>query len=119
MTRDSKVLSAALAALYVGFLVWYGGRGQPLTPPESGAILAQIAGRAGPDAKPKQREGLRRLATSDDGNEFFMVNLIKFRQKALYPEGAKDEHGSPYGDDPLEADARYNRAIAPYLLKHA
>src|SRR5207247_10940109 len=23
-----------------------------------------------------------------------------------------------YGDDPLEADARYNRAIVPYLLKH-
>ena len=41
-----------------------------------------------------------------------MVNLMKFRQKALYPAG------SPFDDDPMAANARYSRAILPLLLKH-
>ena len=41
-----------------------------------------------------------------------MVNLLKFRQKALYPPG------SPYGDDPKAANDRYNQAIIPLLLKY-
>jgi len=61
-----------MAALYLAFLFWYGGR------------------------------------------EFWMVNLIKLREKALYPET-----GVPaWGDDPMEANARYSRAMVPWLLKH-
>ena len=41
-----------------------------------------------------------------------MVNLLKFRKKALSPEE------SSFGDDPLAANDRYNRAIIPLLLKH-
>ncbi|MFO7679275.1 MAG: hypothetical protein R6X34_04435 [Chloroflexota bacterium] len=41
-----------------------------------------------------------------------MVNLLKFRQKALYPAG------SPFDNDPLAANGRYSRAILPLLLKH-
>jgi hypothetical protein len=41
-----------------------------------------------------------------------MVNLLKFRKKALYADG------SSYDDDPMAANARYNRAIIPLLLKH-
>jgi hypothetical protein len=40
-----------------------------------------------------------------------MVNLLKFRQKALYPAG------SPFDNDPLAANGRYSRAIL-LLLKH-
>ena len=54
----------------------------------------------------------RELAKSDDGGEYFMVNLLKFREKAFYPAG------SPYNNDPLAANNRYNRAIIPLLLKH-
>ena len=42
-----------------------------------------------------------------------MVNLIRYRQKAVYPPGWE------YGDDPHQADARDNRAVIPLLLKRA
>ena len=42
-----------------------------------------------------------------------MVNLIRYRTKAVYPPGWD------YGDDPHAADARYNRALVPLLLKSA
>ena len=41
-----------------------------------------------------------------------MVNLLKFRKKAFYPEG------SAFGDDPMAANDCYNRAIIPQLLKY-
>jgi hypothetical protein len=53
----------------------------------------------------------RELTKNDDGREYYMVNLLKFRKKALYPDG------SSFGDDPLAANDRYNRAIVPLLLK--
>ncbi len=121
MSKGSKVLIAVLAAVFVAFLAWYGGRGKPLTPAETDALLAQIAARAKNDGTADGRllDEIRRLVANDDGNEFFMVNLIRFRQKALYPDGfASGAHGAPYSDDALEADARYNHAIAPYLLRH-
>jgi hypothetical protein len=114
MSKGSRILIAVLAAIYVAFVVWYGGRGTPLTPEESDRLFERIAERAKsePNTDPRVREELRQLVASDDGNEFFMVNLIRFRPKALYPQGFS------YGDDPLEADARYNRAIVPHLLRH-
>ena len=42
-----------------------------------------------------------------------MVNLIRYRTKAVYPPGWD------FGDDPHAADARYNRAVVPRLLKRA
>jgi hypothetical protein len=54
----------------------------------------------------------RELAITDDGREYYMVNLLKFRKKALYPAG------NSYGDDPLAANIRYNRLIIPLLFKY-
>jgi hypothetical protein len=56
---------------------------------------------------------IREVAKDDDGREFVMVNLIRYRTNAVYPPGWD------YGDDPHAADARYNRAIVPLLLKRA
>jgi hypothetical protein len=42
-----------------------------------------------------------------------MVNLIKYRPKAVYPPGYS------YGDDARAAELRYNRAVVPLLLKRA
>ena len=56
---------------------------------------------------------IREVAEKDDGREFVMVNLIRYRTKAVYPPGWD------YGDDPHAADARYNRAVVPLLLKRA
>lgn len=112
--KGPRILVATFVAIYLAFIAWYGGHGTPLASGEADALLAQIHARASNDAAPDGRlfEELKQLVASDDGNEFFMLNLINYRAKALYPAG------SGYGDDPLEADARYNRAIAPFLLKH-
>jgi len=48
----------------------------------------------------------------DDGREFVMQNLARYRPKALYPPGRD------YGDDPRAADRRYGRAILPHLLRN-
>ena len=56
---------------------------------------------------------LREITRGDDGREFVMVNLIRYRTKAVYPPGWD------FGDDPHAADARYNRAVVPRLLKRA
>lgn len=112
--KGPKVLAGALVALYAAFVVWYGGRGLPMSQAESDALFAQIAARASKEPNPDGhlREHLETLAAQDDGNEFFMVNLIRFRKQAQYPPG------QDYPGDARDADARYNAAIAPYLLKH-
>jgi hypothetical protein len=118
MITGPRILLAALAALYLAFLAWYGGRGAPMTPEETDRIFATIAERAKHEPKNesipdgKLREELRRLAASDDGNEFFMLNLIRYRPKAVYPAGFS------YDDDARAADRRYSKAIIPYLLRH-
>ena len=104
--------------LYILFLAWYGGRGKPMNSAEIAQRLAAIQAVSGGkpqggDQKPGEViEELRQLAASDDGNEFYMLNLINFRAKALYPEG------SGYGDNPKAADARYTKAFLPYLFKY-
>jgi hypothetical protein len=87
-----------------------------LTDAEVDALLAEMQTRAGKPVGTGEESPLlkqfRELAASDDGREYVMVNLLKFRAKALYPEG------SSFGDDPLAAKDRYNRAIIPLLLKY-
>ena len=111
-------LVVVLALLYVTFLFWYGGRGEPMTAEEVNRRLDAIsASTNGKSQAVDQASGeilaeLKQLASSDDGNEFFMVNLIKYRQRSLYPPG------SNYDENALAADARYNRALVPYLIKY-
>jgi hypothetical protein len=116
MSPDALILSIVVIFLYAAFLLWYGGKGKPLSTAEVDALLVEMQKRAGKhgqaeDESPILKE-FRELAKGDDGREYYMVNLLKFRKKALYPAG------SPYGDNPLEANNRYNRAIIPLLLKH-
>ena len=108
------VLAAVLAAAYLLFLVWYGGRGKPLTPEETEGLLAQMKQRARDEYQmtPALLEELRELAHSDDGREFYMFNLILFRPKPLYPPG------SDYPGGVMAADARYNKAILRALLRN-
>lgn len=109
-----RVLAAALLALWAAFVLWYGGRGAPLTPAETDALFARIAERASQEPNPDGhlRDHLRALAAQDDGNEFFMLNLIRYRPQAQYPPG------HDYPGTALDADARYSRAIIPRLLRH-
>jgi len=99
-------------AAYAIFLFWYGGRGRPLTEQEVGDFLARVATHNVDRDDPELFESLKRLLARDDGREFVMVNLIRYRDKAAYPPG------SPYGDSAIEADKRYARAFFPHLLRY-
>lgn len=115
MSISSLIFITFFAGLYAAFLLWYGGNGKPITTVEVDVLLAEIKRRAGKqDSEEKSPilQQFRDLTQNDDGREYYMVNLLKFRKKALYPEGTS------FGDDPLEANDRYNRAIIPLLLKH-
>jgi hypothetical protein len=98
------------------FLIWYGGRGSPMTSDEVEALLERVRRNAEAAAAPIAPDllaSIREVSKHDNGREFVMVNLIRFRTKAVYPPGWD------YGDDPHAADARYNRAVVPLLLKRA
>jgi hypothetical protein len=114
MITGPRILFGALALLYGAFVLWYGGRGTPMTAAETDALFATIAERAKNEPNPDGhlREHLKTLAASDDGNEFLMLNLIRYRPQALYPAGYD------FPGDALEADARYSKAIIPHLLRH-
>jgi len=87
-----------------------------MTAVEADSLLERVrrgAEAAGDPVAPDLLESLREVTRDDDGREFIMVNLIKYRRKAVYPPGFS------YGDKPQEADARYNRAVVPLLLKRA
>ena len=112
LTTAQFVILAMFVVLYALFLIWYGGRGKPLSQEEIDARLAEIQKRSGQEKEPPLLGNLRELAGQDDGRAFYMVNLIKFRKQALYPAD------SPFDDDPMAANARYNRAIIPRLLRY-
>lgn len=115
MSTEFIIIAVVFVLLYIAFLFWYGGKGKPLTAVEVEALLAEIKKRAGKQDSEEESpilQQFRDLTQNDDGREYYMVNLLKFRKKALYPEV------SPFGDDPLAANDRYNRAIIPLLLKY-
>lgn len=97
----------------MSFVIWYGGRGEPLTPSETDEVLAAIESNAKERGSVDRHllDAFRTLASDDDGNEFLMVNLMKFREKARYPEG------HDYDDDVEAAAARYSAAVLPELLR--
>lgn len=96
--------------IYVAFLFWYGGSSKPLTTDEIAQGLQDL--RVNHDDPQKLAE-VEQLLSNDDGNEFVMQNLVRYRPKALYPPGY--EH---LGDDPRAADKRYGKAILWPLLKY-
>ena len=116
MPAETIILPAIFILLYIAFLFWYGGRGKPLSQAEVDALLVEMQRRAGKqgqvEAESPILQQFRELTKNDDGREYYMVNLLKFRKKALYPEGIS------FGNDPQAANNRYNRAVIPLLLKH-
>ncbi len=98
-------------ALYGAFLVWYGGRSRPLTPEEARPLLAELATYVHDEPGRSLVDALAELAARDDGREFVMQNLARYRAKAAYPSG------SPYDDNPRAADQRYFKGLLPHLLR--
>ena len=104
---------AACAGLYLLFLLWWGGRSQPLTSEETAEGLRQLRSvAAGPNSLAHLHE-VEQLLALDDGREFVMFNAVLYRKQAQYPAGMN------FGADPREADKRYGKAIVWPLLKRA
>ena len=101
-----------LAALYIVFLIWYGGNGKPMTADEINAGLRELLATDNSEHGKAAVEDVRQLLASDDGKEFIMQNLVRYRPKALYPPGYQ------YSDDPREADRRYGKSIVWPLLRN-
>lgn len=101
-----------VAVTYLAFHLWYGGRGKPLTPAEIETFLAALAQRVEHTPDPGVLDEVRRLVSNDDGREFVMQNLARYRTKALYPPGYT------FDDDPRAADRRYGKAIISRLLRY-
>lgn len=109
----ARIVLASTLLLYCAFHFWYGGSSEPLTTGEADTLIAEIrAGMESIGGHPDEEllESFRVLTREDDGREFYMLNLMRFREKALYPEG------SGYDDDALAAAQRYNEAVVPALL---
>ncbi len=105
-------VAGVLALAYVAFLFWYGGRGRPLDPDETADLLGQLAAYCHTEQDRAVLEQVRELVAQDDGREFVMQNLVRYRAKALYPPG------HDFDDDPRKADQRYGRAIIGPLLRY-
>jgi hypothetical protein len=101
-----------LAALYIAFLVWWGGNGKPMTQDEKDAAIRTLQATNDSDHNRAAVQEVRELLASDDGKEFVMQNLVRYRPKALYPTGYH------YSDDPREADKRYGKSIVWPLLRN-
>lgn len=108
------VLLAVLAAIYIAFLIWYIGPRKPLSREEAERYISILekrsAGKGEPDEKITQ--AFRKFAIEDDGRQFFMCNLVKYREKAEYSDGDR-------GLTSRQANLRYARNTIPMLLKRA
>jgi hypothetical protein len=98
--RRSLILWSILAALYLGFRLWYDGGGGPLTPEEVARYVARFEERG---VEPARIEKMREFLASDTGSEFVMANFIHLQ------------------DDPdAQADLdRYMAHMYPELFKRA
>ena len=101
-----------LLALYALFLIWYGGKGKPLTSAEVEGFMHQLQAQVEGQDMQTAMDEIKNLLSRDDGHEFVMQNLARYRPKALYPPGYE------LGDDPRAADQRYAKAILWPLLKY-
>jgi hypothetical protein len=109
--RLEIVLVAVLAAVYLGFSYWQSG--SKLTQSEVDGYMEILEQQL-----PKDLEGraeflarLRAWGENDDGKPVLMLNLMRFH-KTLQPFP-----GAPQKGTPEEANATYEKAVTPMLLK--
>lgn len=96
---------STLSGLCILLLAWYRRRRRPLSQEELESFLSRIQAESGEEGQPEIEllEQLRELCKSDDGKEFYLVNLIRYNKD----EGAQLEN------------KKYRRAMMPLLLRRA
>lgn len=112
MSSHLLVTFGPLVLLYLVFWLWYGGNGRPMSTEEIEDALNKLRSNDTAHNNSAEVDDIRQLLASDDGKEFVMQNLVRYRAKALYPEG------STFSDDPREADKRYGKSIIGDLLRY-
>jgi hypothetical protein len=105
-------IALPLLLIYLAFWFWWGGNGRPMTKQEIEVGLIRLQGTDTSEHGKEAVQQVRELLSNDDGKEFVMQNLVRYRPKALYPAGLN------YGDDPREADKRYGKSIIWDLLRN-
>ena len=104
-------LLAALA--YGAFYVWYAGWRPPLTPGEIDSYIALVENIEQYKGNAEIKTRLRSFLEKDNGGEFFMVNLLRYRDTALPVAGASAN------ETPQEVMDHYAGAFMPTILGHA
>jgi hypothetical protein len=105
------VFAAMLAAVYLGFSYWQSG--SKLTRADVDGYLKALE-RQLPEELEDRAEFLARLRAwgeTDDGKPVLMLNLMRFH-KTLQPFPGGPEKGTPQ-----EANAIYEKVVAPMLIK--
>ena len=110
-----KIFYGVLVAIYALWFVWYGGSGQPMTQAQVDEYIEIYKSKSHSDPVSQQETLtlIERLAACDTGNEYLMVNLIRYRDKAKYPADSVWANET----DALAADARYSQGVVVELLK--
>lgn len=96
---------SVLLLVYTSFWMWH----TPLQPALTAEEVAQRMTDAGVDQALPER--MQDFFADDDGRPFFMVNVMQYRETALYPDGT-----FPDIKNAREAAARYGRGVIPQLL---
>ncbi len=105
----SRIRWVVILLLYAVFHFWYGGNGSPLSADEVEHYAARAREMAGPEAE----ERFRKFASSDDGKQFVMVNLNKYRERTKYRDGREVDQS------PREVEQLYLADVVPKLLVRA
>ena len=105
----SRIRWAVILLLYATFHVWYGGNGSPLSEDEVEYYAARAREVGGPEVEAR----FRKFASSDDGKEFVMVNLNKYRERPEYEDGRDVDLSS------REVEQLYHADVVPKLLARA
>lgn len=84
-------------------------RTNPIEPEDPIERIIELIVANGPSYGEVNADELRRILTIEDDRPFYMFNLIRYREHALYPDGSNANLTG------RQADARYEEAALPIL----
>lgn len=102
------------SALYGLFLLWQNRWfSKPLTSAEVDTYLAKLqADDSEIQTADTDEASFHAFLRADDGKPFYMVNLMRYREKSRYPDGSHPEIKTGQ-----QANALYGKAVVKELLK--
>jgi len=109
----TAIIWAIGALLYTLFLAWYGGWRAPLSKAEVDGFMQAVERIEVYNGNDLIKSRLRTFLEADDGKEFFMVNLLRYRPQPQSFDGMKP------GETAREVMERYSSAFMPSILGRA